>query len=239
MEWFFFDCFNTLLDDFDPSGSEAGLGTLPERAVALGACASRQQFLDTYQLVRPSLEPEHREHSLEDRLSGVLSRIGAVAAEQQAAAVAELLAFWHAEYPTCLRVTPGAREMLARWQGKRRMGVVSNFFVAGQPQAYLRQFGLAQHFEFVLDSAALGHRKPGRRIFEEALARAEATPERVTFIGDRLDLDIIPAHALGMSVLHLDRSGSRPGSIPRDPRFPFIEHYDELRVPPGSSARCS
>lgn len=230
MDWLFFDCFNTLLDDFDPAGGEAGLGTLPERAVALGACASRRQFLEAYEAVRPSHDPLHRERTLETRLTGVLSLLQSVAAHDVPGVVAALIAHWHAEYPACLRITPGAADLLARCQGKRRMGVVSNFFVAGQPLSFLRQFGLAQHFDFVIDSAALGHRKPGREIFEVALAAAGAAPAQVTFIGDRLDLDIIPAHGLGMNVLHLDRSAARPGSIPSDPRFPSIVHYDQLRV---------
>jgi hypothetical protein len=33
-DWIFFDCFNTLIDDFDESGDESGLGSLPRLAVS-------------------------------------------------------------------------------------------------------------------------------------------------------------------------------------------------------------
>lgn len=51
--WLFFDGFNTLLDDFGAAGDESGLGTLPELAVALGACAARHAFIDAYRAARP------------------------------------------------------------------------------------------------------------------------------------------------------------------------------------------
>jgi putative hydrolase of the HAD superfamily len=110
------------------------------------------------------------------------------------------------------------------------MAVVSNFFVAGLPLEFLRSFGLAGFFEFVIDSASLGFRKPGARIFEAALERAGTAADQVTFIGDRLDLDIIPAHALGMRVLHLDRSTTRPGPVRRDARFNAVLHHDQSRA---------
>jgi HAD superfamily hydrolase (TIGR01509 family) len=230
MDWLFFDCFNTLLDDFDANGDESGLGTLPALAVSLGACASRQQFVAAYHALRHSPDTEDRESSLEARLTSVVSALATVPRNELEGVVKLLLERWHAEYPACLRVTPGTNEMLAYWHGKRRMGVVSNFFVAGLPQLFLERFGLVKYFEFVIDSASLGYRKPGRRIFEAALARANTTAAHVTFIGDRLDLDIAPAHRLGMRVVHLDRSSSRPGPALRDDRFPAISHHDEFRL---------
>jgi FMN phosphatase YigB (HAD superfamily) len=39
-DWIFFDCFNTLIDDFDATGDESGLGSLdldiePSRALGM------------------------------------------------------------------------------------------------------------------------------------------------------------------------------------------------------------
>lgn len=231
--WLFFDCFNTLLDDFDEAGDESGLGTLPELAVALGACAARDVFVDAYRADRrehgANEENEHREVPLVARLHAAVLAGGVLSGGPAHSVTERLLEQWHLEYPKTLRLTPGVREMLAFWDGKRRLAVISNFFVAGLPLVFLRQFGVAQHFEFVLDSAAFGYRKPGRRIFDAALRLAAAEPREVTFIGDRLDLDIAPAHALGMNVLHLDRSQDRAGVAPADPRYPSIKSWDAFR----------
>jgi FMN phosphatase YigB (HAD superfamily) len=231
--WLFFDCFNTLLDDFDEAGDESGLGTLPDLAVALGACTARHVFVDAYRAERrehaAEAWAEHRELSLDARLLGAVVAGGLLSGTPAREVAERLLEQWHLEYPKTLRLTPGVREMLAFWHGKKRMAVISNFLVAGLPLIYLRQFGIAHHFEFVLDSAAFGYRKPGRRIFEAALLRAAAEPAQVTFIGDRLDLDIAPAHALGMDVVHLDRSADRPGTALTDARYPSIQRWDVFR----------
>lgn len=63
---------------------------------------------------------------------------------------------------------------------------------------------------------------------------AAPEPRQVTFIGYRLDLDIAPSHALGMNVVHLDRSADRAGTEPADARYPSIQSWDQLRsaLPP-------
>lgn len=229
VNWIFFDCFNTLLDDFDPTGDESGLGSLPELAVALGACDTREAFIAAYHAERALPGPDHPERTLDARLAAALGSLCRLPDAAVLPVVDQLLVRWHDEYPKSLRITPGARETLEHWYGRRRLAVVSNFFVAGLPLAFLQHFGLDHFFEFVLDSAALGYRKPGPRIFEAALARAGAAVHEVTFIGDRLDLDIVPAHALGMRVVHLDRSATRPGHVERDARFPSVMHHGQFR----------
>ena len=119
--------------------------------------------------------------------------------------------------------------MLAYWSGKKRFGVISNFYMAGYPLRYLEQFGIAQHFDFVIDSAAFGHRKPGRQIFEEALRRAACAPADVTFIGDRLDLDIEPAGALGMLPIHLHRGDDRPDEPATPAGVRSLLHWRDFR----------
>jgi hypothetical protein len=47
-DWIFFDCFNTLIDDFDQTNDESGLGSLPTLAVELGLFRTREDFLSAY-----------------------------------------------------------------------------------------------------------------------------------------------------------------------------------------------
>lgn len=228
-DWIFFDCFNTLIDDFDATGDDSGLGSLPRLAVELGAVARADEFLTAYGQVRPSNAPPHLETALETRLHSVVAQVGRLSAEAAAGAVRRLLERWHAEYEPALRLTPGVAEMLAHWSGKKRFGVISNFYMAGYPQRYLERFGIAPYFEFVLDSAAFGERKPGPRIFEEALRRAGCSPAEVTFIGDRLDLDIEPSRALGMRPIHLNRAADRPNEPATPAGIASLQHWREFR----------
>lgn len=226
--WIFFDCFNTLIDDFDASGDESGLGSLPDLALELGVVQRRADFITAYASARPALAGPYVEVDLVRRIEHAVSGAGLEGGDLTRV-VERLISRWHAEYPETLRLTPGVVDMLAYWRGKRRLGVVSNFHLAGYPASYLERFGIRDAFEFVIDSAAFGHRKPGRRIFEEALRTAGAQPEAVTFIGDRLDLDVEPSHALGMRAIHLNRSAARLNALRTPVGFASIAGWDEFR----------
>jgi HAD superfamily hydrolase (TIGR01509 family) len=228
-DWIFFDCFNTLIDDFDDNDSESGLGSLPDFAVELGAAQTRDEFLSAYRLACPVNAGDYAEVVLPARLTRALDSLDRLPPEEVGSVVKRLLDRWHAEYEPNLRLTPGAIEMLAHWYGSRRMGVVSNFYFPGYPQRYLERFGIDHYFEFVIDSASLGHRKPGSLILEVALRRAGCSPADVLFIGDRPDLDIEPAHRLGMSTLHLDRRSVRPRAQRTPAGFDSIRHWDDFR----------
>lgn len=227
--WIFFDCFNTLVDDFDPAGSENGLGSLPEQAVAFGLVGSRQDFLDAYRQACPVNSEPYSEVTFDARLESVLRLNPRFGTAERANALARLLQHWHTEYEPTLRLTPGTQAMLHHWYGRRRLAVVSNFYLAGYPRKYLERFGIAERFEFVLDSAAFGYRKPGGGIFREALRLANTQPEHVTFIGDRPDLDLYPARACGMTALHLDRRQHRPNAPETPAGYRSIQHWDDFR----------
>lgn len=214
-DWIFFDCFNTLIDDFDEHGDESGLGSLPSLAVELGFFVSSAAFIVAYSHAR-AFGQDGREVLLPERLTLALS----LASHQPKAgdishAVARMQERWEDEYHRTIRPTPGASEMLAYWSARKPTGVVSNFFLPRRPESYLERFGMRSHFRFVVDSAGFGYRKPDHRIFHHAFAQAglsAADAHRVLYIGDRNDLDVRPARQLGMRVLHFNRSRHRRGA---------------------------
>lgn len=213
-DWIFFDCFNTLIDDFDVHGDESGLCSLPALAVQLGFFQTHDDFVAAYDRSRESRQDGEEIH-LKERLTHTLSCAAhppaSVAIKE---AVSLLQARWEADYHRLVRPTPGVAEMLAYWSSRKPAGVVSNFFLPRHPERILERFGLRSHFRFVVDSAHFGFRKPDHRIFHHALAEAGLSPaeaHRVLYIGDRNDLDVLPARRLGMRVLHFNRHRSRHG----------------------------
>ena len=121
--------------------------------------------------------------------------------------------------------------MLASWRGNVRMGVVSNFYLSGWPEQLLADHGLSDNFEFVVDSARLGFRKPGAEIYRESLRRAGLSAERagdVLFIGDNLQNDVLAPRSLGMAAIYFDRSRDRPMANPQT-WADSITHWDEFR----------
>jgi FMN phosphatase YigB (HAD superfamily) len=232
-DWIFFDCFNTLIDDFDEAGDESGLGTMPQRAAALGFYPSASEFAATYHKVRRETAKVGREVPLPERLRLVLDAGRKdVAFDQRESAVNHLVEAWEHEYRGLLRPTPGVLEMLKYWSTRRPLGVVSNFFLPGYPKKFLAEAGLLGYFRFVLDSAGFGFKKPNPLLLMEAMSLAGlgmGDASRVLMIGDRPDLDIAPAQELGMHVLHFNRHRTRPGVGPAPAGVPMIDDWNDFR----------
>jgi putative hydrolase of the HAD superfamily len=92
---------------------------------------------------------------------------------------------------------PGAVDaVLALGRLGLRLAVVSNWDVA--LHEYLEELALADHFVTVVTSAEAGAPKPDPRIFELALERLRARPERALHCGDS-EADEEGARAAGMA----------------------------------------
>ena len=91
---------------------------------------------------------------------------------------------------------PGAIETLHRLRDLR-LAIVAN-----QPKetmAVLVQLGIAGLFEEIILDSLVGFSKPELAIYKYAADSLNARPESLLMIGDRLDNDIFPAKALGMT----------------------------------------
>ncbi|MBF0510367.1 MAG: HAD family hydrolase, partial [Deltaproteobacteria bacterium] len=82
-----------------------------------------------------------------------------------------------------------------------RLGVISNFY--GNVAALCQEAGLDAHLEMILDSMQVGLSKPQPEIFELALNKLQLSPDRVIFVGDSYERDMIPARELGMKTVWL------------------------------------
>jgi putative hydrolase of the HAD superfamily len=214
-DWIFFDCFNTLIDDFDPRGEEGSLLDIPEMAVECGYFPDAAAFREAYSKVRAQTLRHGREIPLYERLRQTLqASTKAHTREEAVASVNKYLAKWEQDYTAILRPTPGVEAMLNHWYQRRALAVVTNAYLPGFAQRQLERFGLARYFRFVVDSATTGFKKPNPLLSMEALSLASMGPcdgNRVICVGDRCDIDVASADELGMHALHFNRSNSRPG----------------------------
>ena len=71
----------------------------------------------------------------------------------------------------------------------------------------LGRCGLADRFEAVVTSAAVGARKPDSKIFRVALDAAGCDAEQALVVGDTPEEDIAGARATGIPALLIDREG--------------------------------
>jgi HAD superfamily phosphatase (TIGR01668 family) len=105
-----------------------------------------------------------------------------------------------------------------------RLGMISNTSDDQNVQGLVDRWGFRPYFEIIVTSAALGVRKPDRRIFQAALDHFGVAPERVAMVGDTLEADILGANQMGMYSIWItqraDRSDPslRSGQIPQPAR---------------------
>lgn len=79
-----------------------------------------------------------------------------------------------------------------------------------QQEDKLRRTHLDQYFEVVFASSSLNAAKPYPEAFTLACERLAVDPARVTYVGDRLDIDAQAATAAGLRGVWLDRRALRP-----------------------------
>jgi putative hydrolase of the HAD superfamily len=92
--------------------------------------------------------------------------------------------------------------------GREPLGIISNG-VREQQIGKLERAGLMKYFSVQVFSDDTGLGKPAPRIFIEACHRAEAIPAECVYVGDSLEGDVVPARAIGMQAVWLDRAGTQ------------------------------
>lgn len=196
-----FDLMGTLLSPGTSTPYWEDVGAYLEQS----GCCSRAPFVTAYAELRRARARALDELTLRERVM-----LLAQASQEQ---LDEIESRFLVEYARGTSVMVGAREMLERLHDRATLAVVSNFFVAGAPRELLRGHGLLHYFDFVVDSAEVGVRKPHRGIFECALARAapDLAPSDVVMIGDDWDADVQGALALGMRAIHFGDAAERGG----------------------------
>jgi putative hydrolase of the HAD superfamily len=132
-------------------------------------------------------------------------------------------------------VREGTHDAIAALRARGyRTAVVSN--ADGRVEGLLRERGLTDHLEFVLDSEVVGVQKPDRRIFDLALERLALPPERVLYVGDIYAVDVVGARGAGLEALLVDPFDAF-GHIEDVPRIPHVVALPEWLARLEGSAR--
>jgi putative hydrolase of the HAD superfamily len=112
--------------------------------------------------------------------------------------------------PTALY--PDVMPCLEALDGRFRLGVIAN-----QPtsvRAAMERDGLTRFFEVWGVSDDLGLQKPDPKLFAQVLDTAGVPPARSVMLGDRLDYDVRPAKAAGMSAIWVLRGEAPDAPTP-------------------------
>lgn len=101
-----------------------------------------------------------------------------------------------------------ARNVLEKLAEHYPMVLVSNFY--GNVESVIRDMGIRQYFQGIIESAVVGVRKPNARIFSLGVIALGLKPEEVLVVGDSMRKDIMPAESIGCHTAWLKGKGWTP-----------------------------
>jgi 2-haloacid dehalogenase len=197
-----FDCYGTLID------WETGIGTalraiLGAHGIGAGEVTD-EQLLERYAHHEATIEggPYIRYREVLARsCGGVCRELGVEASAEELATFGGSVGDWPA--------FPDTAAALARLRTRFALAVITNcdddLFAASQPR-----LGVA--LDFVITAEQLGSYKPDPRNFEAAFRRLERPRHRILHVAQSLFHDHVPAKALGLSTVWINRRHDRPGS---------------------------
>ena len=194
-----FDCYGTLIDW--ETGLLAGLHAVLDPR---GIQAADEVILETYAGFEADAEagPYLRYRDvLGVGLRGVCASLGVEPTEAEIATFGGSVADWPA--------FADSAAALARLETRYRLGVITNcdddLFAASN-----RRLGV--DFDWVITAEQARGYKPRIANFELAFERIDVPRERILHVAQSLFHDHVPAKALGMTTVWIDRRHDRPGS---------------------------
>jgi 2-haloacid dehalogenase len=193
-----FDCYGTLIN------WEAGLLPALHRVVS-----AHGKKIDDSALLKLYGDFEQRSEGgpfmpYRDVLSSVVSQfgkeLGFAPSSEELGSLAGSLSSWN-PWPD----TVGALRQL---KTKFRLAILSNtdddLFASTRPK-------LEVEFDEVITAQQAQAYKPSLKLFELALSRVKAPAHRVLHVGQSIYHDVVPAQALGLATVWVNRPSARPG----------------------------
>ena len=193
-----FDCYGTLID------WEAGIlaairAVLEPRGVAPGD----DELLERYAHHEAAAEdgPYRRYREVLDRsLRGVCAELAVEPTDEEVARFSGSVGDWPA--------FPDSAEALGRLHHRFKLGVITN---CDDDLFALSNRRLGVTFDWIVTAQQVGSYKPDLANFLFAFERIDVPRERILHVAQSLYHDHVPAKALGMSTVWIDRRGDKPG----------------------------
>jgi 2-haloacid dehalogenase len=220
-----FDCYGTLID------WESGiLAALRPNLAVHGIEPPGDELLEAFGRAEADAEagPYRRYREVLGRcLESICRTYGVTAGPEATAAFGGSVADWPA--------FPDSTASLTRLKTRFRLGVITNcdddLFAASN-----RRLGF--DFDWIVTAQSVSSYKPDPRNFEAAFARIGLPRDRILHVAQSLFHDHVPAKALGLSTVWIDRRHDRPGTGATPPAqampdatFPDMAAFAEHAVP--------
>lgn len=135
---------------------------------------------------------------------------------------------WYRGLAEVGQVTDGTRQTLERLeQMGLKLGMLSNTFIhKSSLERHLREENLLDYLPVRLYTYEYPWRKPDERIFQEAARAVGVDCERIVYVGDRIDNDVLGARKAGMLPVLIKAYTNEDKTIPPDAAY--IDSLTEL-----------
>ncbi|TLU99375.1 HAD family hydrolase [Dyadobacter luticola] len=131
----------------------------------------------------------------------------------------------HFAHTTVKNATPALANLAQQYP----IVMVSNFY--GNIQNVLRDFGILDYFQAVVESAVVGVRKPDPQIYQLGINLLGYLPAECAVVGDSYSKDISPAKQLGCKAVWLNVSGWEEGTAQKQREWEAdVEITDFTRI---------
>jgi len=111
--------------------------------------------------------------------------------------------------PTMPYLVDGAIEVLDYLLSRYHLHIITNGF-ADIAMTKLAHSGIADYFSVVMTPDAAGRKKPHKKIFDKALAKANTTAASSVFVGNDIIADIHGASEAGLDQVYYNPSNQKP-----------------------------
>jgi 2-haloacid dehalogenase len=193
-----FDCYGTLID-WEAGIARALGGMLSKHSIAPEA----EELLQRYAGREAALEagPYRRYREI---LAEAARRVGRDYGVEPSPEAVEAFATSVGEWPAF----PDSAAALAGLAGRYRLGVITN---CDDDLFALSNRRLGVTFDWVVTAEQARSYKPDPRNFHLAFTRMDVPRERILHVAQSLFHDHVPAKALGLTTVWIDRRRDRPG----------------------------
>ncbi|MDX6537558.1 MAG: 2-haloacid dehalogenase [Gaiellales bacterium] len=218
-----FDCYGTLID------WESGLVSATRAHLADAVDAfSDEELIAAFAAVEHEAEVPYRTYRevLSLSLRGMGERLGFPVSDAQAAGFGSSVGQWPA--------FPDSSDALQRLQRRFKLAVITNcdddLFAQSE-----RRLGVS--FDYVVTAQQAGSYKPDHANFLLAFERIDEPRERILHVAQSLFHDHVPAKALGLTSVWIDRRQGRGGGASieveahPDATFPSMAAFADDAVP--------
>src|ERR1700722_3303792 len=194
-----FDCYGTLID------WETGILTALHRILYTHGKEIDDTTIHKLYGDFEQLAEQDPFHPYREVLQSVVRRFGAelgfTPAAEETRSLPDSLARWK-PWPDTV---PALRQLKSRFRLAILSNVDDDLFAATRPQ-------LEVEFDEIVTAQQARAYKPSLKLFELALSRIHAPAHRVLHVGQSIYHDVIPAQALGLATVWVNRPSARPGA---------------------------